>query len=85
MSGYLVVDASVWVARLVPQDVFHQLSRTWMEARKGALSASFGLVWSLSTVPLSMAALIKAMGDGDLAGVTLYQGTPSDWRPRAPG
>jgi predicted nucleic acid-binding protein len=26
-----VVDASVWVSRLVPQDVHHQASRRWLE------------------------------------------------------
>jgi predicted nucleic acid-binding protein len=30
---FLVVDASLWVARLVPQDVFHSAVRAWMDAR----------------------------------------------------
>jgi predicted nucleic acid-binding protein len=30
---FLVVDASLWVARLVPQDAFHAAVRAWMEAR----------------------------------------------------
>ena len=30
---FLVVDASVWVARLVPKDAFHAGVRKWMEAR----------------------------------------------------
>ena len=30
---FLVVDASLWVARLVPQDAFHAAVRTWMDAR----------------------------------------------------
>lgn len=29
---FLVVDASVWVARLVPQDAFHASVRNWMDA-----------------------------------------------------
>lgn len=29
---YIVVDASLWVARLVPQDDFHTAVRTWMDA-----------------------------------------------------
>jgi predicted nucleic acid-binding protein len=29
--NYVVVDASVWVARLVPQDAFHKSVRAWME------------------------------------------------------
>ncbi len=27
----IVVDASVWVSRLVPQDVHHELTRQWLE------------------------------------------------------
>ena len=30
---FIVVDASVWVARLVPQDVFHKPVKEWMSAR----------------------------------------------------
>lgn len=30
---FIVVDASVWVARLVPQDVFHESVKEWMSAR----------------------------------------------------
>ena len=31
---YVVVDASLWVARLVPQDASHAAVRTWMDARR---------------------------------------------------
>ncbi len=31
-----VVDASVWVSRLVPQDAHHGASRRWLEARGAA-------------------------------------------------
>ncbi len=34
MSDYVVVDASVWVARLVEGDVFHALSRAWLEEQR---------------------------------------------------
>ena len=30
IPGLVVVDASVWVSRLVPKDTFHQPVRTWM-------------------------------------------------------
>ena len=30
---FIVVDASVWVARLVSEDVFHESVKTWMFAR----------------------------------------------------
>jgi predicted nucleic acid-binding protein len=33
MSSYIVVDASLMVARLVPQDKSHQPSHTWMQAQ----------------------------------------------------
>ena len=35
MSFY-VLDASVWVARLVPQDVFHQIIKDWMAGERAA-------------------------------------------------
>lgn len=31
MGAVVVVDASVWVSRLVPQDVNHDASRLWLE------------------------------------------------------
>ncbi len=34
MPGMVVVDASVWVSRLVPQDIFHQPIRDWIAARR---------------------------------------------------
>lgn len=34
-----VVDASVWVSRLVPQDVHHPASRRWLEAHADPLIA----------------------------------------------
>jgi predicted nucleic acid-binding protein len=41
-----VVDASVWVARLVPQDAFHAVVRDWLEAQRarGTLLAAPGLL-----------------------------------------
>lgn len=30
---FIVVDASVWVARLVPEDVFHESVKAWMTAQ----------------------------------------------------
>lgn len=30
---FIVVDASVWVARLVPEDIFHEPVKRWMSAR----------------------------------------------------
>ncbi|RPI20719.1 MAG: PIN domain-containing protein [Chloroflexota bacterium] len=33
-GGYFVVDASLWVARLVPQDAFHIPVKNWLEAQR---------------------------------------------------
>ena len=33
---FMVVDASVWVSRLVSEDVFHQQVKAWMSARLDA-------------------------------------------------
>jgi predicted nucleic acid-binding protein len=33
-TSMVVIDASVWVARLVPQDAFHQPVKDWMAARR---------------------------------------------------
>jgi predicted nucleic acid-binding protein len=35
-AAYMVVDASLWVARLVPQDVNHAPLRDWMERQHAA-------------------------------------------------
>ncbi len=35
-SSQVVVDASVWVARLVPQDVFHSSVTAWLEKQRAA-------------------------------------------------
>jgi predicted nucleic acid-binding protein len=32
--NFVVVDASVWVARLVPQDIFHSPVKVWMETQR---------------------------------------------------
>jgi predicted nucleic acid-binding protein len=34
VNGYVVVDASVWVARLVAGDIFHDTSRSWLEEKR---------------------------------------------------
>lgn len=32
--SFIVLDASLWVARLVPQDVFHGVVKAWMEDQR---------------------------------------------------
>ena len=34
MNDYVVVDASVWIARLIEQDVFHSISRQWLDEQR---------------------------------------------------
>lgn len=34
MTDYVVVDASVWVARLVAGDIFHDTSRRWLDEKR---------------------------------------------------
>ena len=34
MSKYVVVDASVWVARLIENDEFHDLSSQWLDRQR---------------------------------------------------
>jgi predicted nucleic acid-binding protein len=60
----IVVDASVWVARLVPQDAFHPAVRDWMAAQRAleTLMAAPGLL--LAEVA---GALARRTGDPDLA------------------
>jgi predicted nucleic acid-binding protein len=36
VGPFVVLDASVWVSRLVPQDEFHEDIKSWMEHQRGA-------------------------------------------------
>jgi predicted nucleic acid-binding protein len=33
-QSFIVVDASVWVSRLVPMDIFHQIVKAWMDRQR---------------------------------------------------
>lgn len=67
-TGYIVVDASVWVARLVPQDVFHSTVRDWMETQRLA-----GQVFISPTLllPEVAGAISRRAGDTRLARRTI--------------
>jgi predicted nucleic acid-binding protein len=71
----IVVDASVWVARLVPQDAFHPAVRDWMAAQRAleTLMAAPGLL--LAEVA---GALARRTGDPELArrGIAALQNLP---------
>jgi len=45
-ARFVIVDASVWVSRVVPVDVFHQPVKTWLEEQrsKGAVFLSPALL-----------------------------------------
>lgn len=64
MAGMVVVDASVWVARLVPGDGVHQAARDWMAAQRedNTLLVSPSLL-----LPEVGGAIARWTGDGELA------------------
>ena len=64
MSNYLVVDASVWVARLIAQDAFHELSLLWLVAQRDK-----GVQFVAPTLLLVevAAAISRRTGDSGLA------------------
>ncbi len=62
--NYVVVDASVWVARLVPQEVFHHAVRAWMEA--GRLAGTEFLAPALLLAEVA-GAISRRSGDPGLA------------------
>lgn len=45
-----VVDASVWVSRLVPQDVYHPHSRRWLETQVARGARMILPIWLLAEV-----------------------------------
>lgn len=62
-AGFIVIDASVWVSRLVPRDIFHPVVKAWMEDRrsKGATFLSPGLL-----LPEVAGAISRPTGDPQL-------------------
>ena len=62
--SFIVVDASVWVSRLVPQDVFHPTVKTWMEEQRaeGVMFLSPALL-----LPEVGGAILRRTGEPQLA------------------
>ncbi len=62
--GFIVVDASVWVSRLVTQDVFHRTVKAWMEKQRaeGVILLSPALL-----LPEAAGAISRRTGDARLA------------------
>ena len=61
---FCVVDASLWVARLVPQDAFHAAVRAWMDACRAK-----GVVFLAPALLLAevAGAISRRTGDPELA------------------
>ncbi|RLD07579.1 MAG: hypothetical protein DRI56_06615 [Chloroflexota bacterium] len=64
MNAYVVVDASIWVARLIDGDVFHSISRQWLDKQRDK-GMSF-LAPTLLLVEVA-AAISRRTGSSDLA------------------
>ncbi len=60
----VVVDASVWVARLVPQDLFHEPVKAWMAAQRADNKL---LISPALLLPEVAGAIARRTGDPDLA------------------
>ena len=64
-ASMVVVDASVWVARLVPQDVFHQAASKWMAAQRAENTL---LLSPALLLPEVAGAVSRRTNDAELAG-----------------
>jgi predicted nucleic acid-binding protein len=60
----IVVDASVWVSRLVPQDVYHVSSRRWLEQY---LAGGGRLIEPILLLAEVAGAVARRTGQADLA------------------
>ena len=63
-QSFVVVDASLWVARLVPQDTFHSPVRGWMAANLAAGTEMLAPSLLLAEVA---GAISRRTGDASLA------------------
>lgn len=63
-AGMVVVDASVWVARLVPQDANHPAARRWMQVQREENTL---LVSPSLLLPEVAGAITRRTGQPDLA------------------
>ena len=63
-AAMVVVDASVWVARLVPQDPFHPMVSDWMAARR---AENTYLISPALLLPEVAGAIARRTNDHDLA------------------
>ena len=62
--SHVVIDASVWVSRLVPQDVFHSAVTDWLAAQR---EADVGLLSPTLLLPEVAGAISRRTGAPELA------------------
>lgn len=62
--NFIVVDASLWVARLVPKDAFHITVRTWMDVSRAEDIEFLAPALLLAEVG---GAIARGTGEADLA------------------
>ena len=62
--SHVVIDASVWVSRLVPQDVFHSAVTDWLAAQR---AAGVGLLSPTLLLPEVAGAISRRTGAPELA------------------
>ncbi len=62
--SYVVVDASIWVARLIPQDEHHRRCRQWLLRQR---AAGVTLVSPSLLLPEVAGAISRRTGDAELA------------------
>jgi predicted nucleic acid-binding protein len=68
--NFIVVDASVWVARLVPQDAFYEPVKAWMSAQRAAGAHFLAPALLLAEVA---GAISRRTGDASLAEQAIQQ------------
>ena len=62
--SFIVLDASVWVSRLVPQDIYHTRVKAWMESK-----AARGVIFLSPALLLAevAGAISRRLGEPELA------------------
>ena len=76
--SYVVVDASIWVSRLIPQDEHHELCQKWLaQQRIGGVT----LVSPSLLLPEVAGAISRRTGDPTLAEKAVHnlQALPGLW------
>ena len=67
---FVVLDASIWVSRLVPQDEFHAVVRFWMEKQ---VEAGVQFISPTLLLPEVAGAITRRTGEPALGGQAAHQ------------